>query len=135
MALQKKTPCLPLQVVDALPPRTRLGLLAFSAAVAVFDLTRAGVAAAHVSPGHCAASEATAAGLRARRAAHVVPLAACLGNAEAAIRSLRCGACLAILRFFSCQCCLGAPMAHGPGHCRIWALSLLQVILCVWAGR
>lgn len=78
-------------MVAALPPRTRLGLLAFGAAVAAFDLTRPGVVAADMHPGHCAASEATAAGLRARRAAHVVPLGACLGNAQAAIRSLRCG--------------------------------------------
>jgi len=97
-----------LQVVAALPTRMRVGLLAFGAAVAAFDLTRAGVAAAHVSPGHFAASEATVAGLRARRAAHVVPLSACRGAVEAAIRSMRHASGLSITCSVACTqaaCC------------------------------
>jgi len=84
-------------VVAALPARVRVGLLAFGAAVAAFDLTRAGVAAAHVSPGHCAAS------LRARRAAHVVPLSACRGAVEAAIRSMRHASGLSITCSVACM--------------------------------
>ena len=72
-----------------MPDTTRVSLLTFSAAVAVFDLTRSDAVAAHVLPGEGGLDDAVLRGVRDSLPARLAPLSQCRSVALAAIKSLR----------------------------------------------
>lgn len=77
-------------MIKSLPNATRISLLTYSAAVAVFDLARSnGTVAAHVLPGDGFLEEAMLADLRSSLPARLVPLGQCRPAALAALKSLR----------------------------------------------
>ncbi|EIE27195.1 hypothetical protein COCSUDRAFT_55218 [Coccomyxa subellipsoidea C-169] len=77
------------QVITSLPDATRVSLLAFSAAVAVFDLSRSNAVAAHVLPGDGDMDEAVLRAVKGSLSACLAPLGECRPAALAAIKSLR----------------------------------------------
>jgi hypothetical protein len=77
-------------VLDRLPDATRVCLLAFSASIAVFDLTRTDLAAALVLPADSSANEAVMNRVRDTLPQRLLPLGRCRAAAAAALGSLRC---------------------------------------------
>lgn len=77
------------QVITSLPDITCISLIAFSAAVAVFDLSRSNAVAAHVLPGDGHMDEAVLRVIREKLSAYLAPLGQCRPAALAAVKSLR----------------------------------------------
>ena len=92
------------QVISSLPDATRIALIAFSAAIAVFDLSRSNAVAAHVLPGDGHMDEAVLRSVRSSLSECLAPLGQCRPAALAAIKSLRWGHSLPLVRAVLCAC-------------------------------
>lgn len=76
-------------MLELLPDSIRVCILAFSAAIAVFDLLRSDVVAADMLPAEGLLAEGVIDSIEDTLTARVVPLGRCRSAAVAAIRSLR----------------------------------------------